>query len=337
MSRGSIVPTGLAGAWARMAAATSSVWGRSQALPPAPNASDLVVASVMVRGSRNSRWKQDQWKSIVDLTQRNHRTYCARWGYKYVVWTEAHEANREAQGGVHADEARWLKVPFILGLLTSGRARTVFWMDSDSVFTNRELPLHGLPPPAAEFTFALSPRSLLNAGHFFVRNTPWAVALLRKVLAAQHDSCKPWSRCRKCWPWGGGGDNPAFTYLLTGSNCSLLDGLTSSESDNECVEALSRLHSELRTRVGCLPERAINSIPPWSDGQGSYWHRGDLILHVPGFTYDSTSRVSFTDILNAGIKGELSREWMRSRGLTSALPQEQHSTANYYVQSTKSG
>tara|TARA_B110000483_G_scaffold1925_1_gene2169 strand:+ start:1527 stop:2261 length:735 start_codon:yes stop_codon:yes gene_type:complete len=203
-------------------------------------------------------------KPWVKNALENHRVYCKKHDYTYVLRTIP-KTDRVAT---------WEKLDLILELMENTDNDVLFWMDTDSVFTNFKIKIESLLDSNNDFYFS-GDTNIINAGHFIFKNTKWSKKQLRHI----------WDICPA--NYGMGLDNAAMSVWLGGGNGNM------SHEEQKCIyesvdrgyldkNEQSRIESglasnyictQLKDKVKLLPKNNLNSYP-------RDWVEGDFILHV---------------------------------------------------------
>lgn len=119
----------------------------------------------------------------------NHSVYCARHGYDYLFDATPYPLASPFDQKTHA----------IIAALRRSRADWIFWIDDDAFFTDLDKKLTDIVAgETADFVFCRSPVNLrgqwshINAGLYFVRNTPENLEVMEEVLRADNDAVRDW-------------------------------------------------------------------------------------------------------------------------------------------------
>lgn len=206
-------------------------------------------------------YNKKQW---VKNALENHRMYCEKHNYDYILRTKA-KTDRIST---------WDKINLIQETMDDNKYDILFWMDTDSVFTNFDIKIESLIDNEHDFYFS-SDTLLINAGHFIFKNTDWSKEQLKNI----------WN----IYPadYGCSGDNAAMAVWLGGGNGNMsheeqkkiydsVDQGYYNKDIQRNIEAgfgIDYVYPPLRNKVKILPKKTINSYP-------RDWTNGDFILHV---------------------------------------------------------
>jgi hypothetical protein len=118
---------------------------------------------------------------MVKDHEARHRAYCDRWGYAYVGIT-ARADGSEMSG--------WDRISCILEHMATGSYSHVFWIDADSFVVDFNRDMRETLPSWAWLAMTMHPFPWgswepvhLQAGSFYLRSCPDAIAFLREILA----------------------------------------------------------------------------------------------------------------------------------------------------------
>jgi hypothetical protein len=143
----------------------------------------------------------------------NHFLYCRKHGFDYLFDATPYR----------------IKSPFdqktlsIISTLKRSRADWVFWIDDDAYFMNFDIALSDFvkDETEADFIFCRSPVnpkgqwSIINAGIYFIRNTPETIAVLEEVMAAPNDAVRDaWDADRHGMYTTDGSDQEKLVYVF---------------------------------------------------------------------------------------------------------------------------
>uniref|UniRef100_A0A7S0JI40 Nucleotide-diphospho-sugar transferase domain-containing protein n=1 Tax=Calcidiscus leptoporus TaxID=127549 RepID=A0A7S0JI40_9EUKA len=179
----------------------------------------------------------------------------------------------------------WSKLAALLSVLSHPQVDYAFWVDSDSIFLNFELPLDGLLPAGEmRMTITGDHNCMFNAGVFLLRNSDWARQLLLQaydVYPAPRMGFTPevLSMARNRWrankdhvvgpqDFWEGGDQEAIMWLLTGRQRKCRDNIAL------CCD-WDNLTSDVRPLLFNRDQRAMNSYL-------YNYRQGDLLVHMAG-------------------------------------------------------
>ncbi len=218
---------------------------------------NIVVCGVSIGAEYNK-------KPWVKNAIKNHKMYCKKHKYKYVLRTKA-KTNRIAT---------WEKIHLILELMNDPNNHFIFWMDTDSVFTNFDVKIEGLLNSKNHFYFS-GDTNIINAGHFIFKNSDWSKQQLKHIWDIYPAS------------YGMSGDNAAMSVWLGGGNGKMTheeqymiyESVDKGYKDKniqkkiESGEANEYIVTSLKEKVKLIPKRKMNSyLHDWKDE--------DFILHV---------------------------------------------------------
>jgi hypothetical protein len=128
---------------------------------------------------RESRWPQritmltayeGAFVSLGEISRPNKEAYCLRHGYTFRCRTDGFDTSRPSA---------WSKIRFLEQELPA--CEWVFWTDADSLVMNRSVPLTWFLDDAYDLILSYDRFNGINTGNFFVRNTPWSQAFLKRV------------------------------------------------------------------------------------------------------------------------------------------------------------
>ncbi|MDX6806964.1 putative nucleotide-diphospho-sugar transferase [Terrihabitans rhizophilus] len=143
----------------------------------------------------------------------NHAVYCERHGYDYLFDATPYRLLSPFDQ----------KTMAAIGVLKRSRAEWVFWVDDDAFFMDHSKTLEAIIEGAgsADFIFCRSPVNLkgqwsyINAGLYFVRNTPRAIEVLEDVLSADGKAVRDWWDADRFGMYTTlNSDQEAFVYVL---------------------------------------------------------------------------------------------------------------------------
>ncbi|BCJ91931.1 hypothetical protein IZ6_26660 [Terrihabitans soli] len=157
----------------------------------------------------------------------NHAIYCEKHGYDYLFDVTPYPLVSIVDQKIHT----------ALNALKRGNCEWLFWIDDDAYFANIDIKLEQFIPddPKVEFIFCRSPVNqkglwtLINAGIYFVKNTPSAIALLEDVLSVDKNLVRDeWNFEKYGHYVHAGSDQARFTYLfatrgMIGTTVHILD------------------------------------------------------------------------------------------------------------------
>lgn len=103
------------------------------------------------------------------LAEQNHRRYCLRHGYSFVCETSGFDTSRKPP---------WSKILFLLKHMS--RFDWVLWLDADTLIMNPAIPLQSFLADDADMIISEDWNGI-NAGVFFLRNTPWSIDFLERI------------------------------------------------------------------------------------------------------------------------------------------------------------
>jgi hypothetical protein len=199
-----------------------------------------------------------EYNAAVRTSTENKEQYCKKHGYDFFCGTESLDTTRSFS---------WTKIKLLLNVMATGKHKWIFWTDADSLIMNDSIRLEEFIDPDHDFILpgdyhAVDPSELtpewqqmaphvvnINAGEFFLRNSPWSIAFLEECYNKTEFVQHSW------WEQG------AMTDLLT-------------------------TKSEYFEKVKLVPYRLMNSLPVGHSIGPSFtptaYERGDFILHFPG-------------------------------------------------------
>jgi hypothetical protein len=157
----------------------------------------------------------------------NHALYCKKYGYDYLFDATPYSLKSPVDQKIHS----------ALNALKRSTCDWIFWIDDDAYFVDFDIPLDRFLPadPAVDFIFCKSPVNpqglwtMINAGIYFVRNSPSAIALLSDVLAVDRKAVQAaWNPEMYGHYVSPGSDQARFTHLfvtrdMIGKSVQILD------------------------------------------------------------------------------------------------------------------
>eukprot|EP01062_Namystynia_karyoxenos_P034316 TRINITY_DN2516_c0_g1_i3.p1 TRINITY_DN2516_c0_g1~~TRINITY_DN2516_c0_g1_i3.p1 ORF type:complete len:449 (+),score=92.02 TRINITY_DN2516_c0_g1_i3:74-1420(+) len=193
---------------------------------------------------------------FYSVSTANKAAYCLRHGYGMRI------AGAEAYSNA-TDRARaWGVIRAIMIAVTEGWD-WVLYIDQDTLITEGSIAVHELGQRVPPHRHMVITRDLngYNSGVLMFRGTDEALGLLKKF-----------------WKKGGSPGFPAFhpwTFQL---------GIMHVLDQDQSARSITQV----------LPQRALNSYPPWTPGLGHHdtsakWHSGDFNVHFAGCS-DQTGR-----------------------------------------------
>jgi hypothetical protein len=207
---------------------------------------DILVVSVMIPGPMLNL-------EMATLAVGNHQRYCRENGYTYKLLTTEARSERVVQK--EAIKKPWQKVPFVADLLREGHPY-VYYMDADSVFTNFSAKLERFVALDKDFVFTGDFNSILNSGHFFLRNSNWTLDMLDAV----------WFQTEFCNKEEAWFEQAQWLWWMAKGDCSLTvderrarggwgDGST-------CDAYINRTMPHLSPHVACVQQTEMNAYYP---------------------------------------------------------------------------
>jgi hypothetical protein len=226
-------------------------------------------------------------KDWVKYALQNHKAYCNKHNYSYIL-RNLPKTNRIAI---------WEKIDLIKEVILSNKYDYIFWMDTDSIFTNFTIKIEDIINNTGEkYNFIFSgDTNIINSGHFIFKSCTWSLRELEKI----------WN----IYPakYGMSGDNAALSVWLAGGNGNmshqqqkiyyeLVDKGFTDISEKYRIEngtAQEYICQELNEYCKLIPKREINS---YKDD----FKKGDFIFHA--VNSDDTYRNNiFSYIINNNI------------------------------------
>ena len=226
-------------------------------------------------------------KKWVKYALDNHKAYCNRHNYSYIL-RKLPKTNRIAT---------WEKIDLMKEIILSNKYDYIFWMDTDSIFTNFNIKIEDIiNNTGKKYNFIFSgDTNIINAGHFIIKSCTWSLNEIKKI----------WN----IYPakYGMSGDNAALSVWLAGGNGNmsheqqkkyyeLVDKGFTDISEKYRIEngtAQEYICQELNEYCKLIPKREINS---YKDD----FKKGDFIFHA--VNSDDTYRNNiFSYIINNNI------------------------------------
>mmetsp|Transcript_13136 Transcript_13136/g.32909 ORF Transcript_13136/g.32909 Transcript_13136/m.32909 type:complete len:322 (+) Transcript_13136:71-1036(+) len=223
----------------------------------------ITIASVF--GGHMSSWKH---------VQENHLDYAKNYGFSYVAAVCTNAAFLDGSFARSSRPSTWQKLALIQNLFNQ-RMQNLFWMDADSVFLNSHRHLRTFLS-GADLVFDRDHNSILNAGHFMLRNTNWSERFLRDTYAM----CPPpgeWDEQSAMMSILGGGKPGGNLAELREIHDKLKRNCVSSDELKLCSNLIG---PDIRPHVQMVEQAAMNSYRIDSNELGKY----DLpfIVHLAG-------------------------------------------------------
>jgi hypothetical protein len=105
----------------------------------------------------------------------------------------------------------WEKIDIIKELILTNKYDYIFWMDTDSIFTNFSIKIENIiNNVGSNYNFIFSgDTNIINAGHFIFKSCEWSLKELDKIWTIFPAN------------YGMSGDNAAFSVWLSGGNGSM--------------------------------------------------------------------------------------------------------------------
>jgi hypothetical protein len=217
----------------------------------------IVVCGVSIGKDYNN-------KPWVKNALENHRMYCNKHGYDYVLRTVP-KTDRIPN---------WEKINLILELIDNNKYDILFWMDTDSVFTNLDIKIESLLDIRNDFYFS-GDTNIINSGHFIFRNTEWSKKQLKHIWDIYPVDHLPLNDNAAMAVWLGGG-NGNMSHEIQKRIYKSVDKGYQDKNEKKRIEsgaATDYICQSLCDKVKLLPKKKINSyLGDWTDG--------DFILHV---------------------------------------------------------
>lgn len=226
-------------------------------------------------------------KDWVKFALQNHKDYSNRHSYTYIL-RKLPKTNRIST---------WEKIDLIKKIILSNEYDYIFWMDTDSIFTNFTIKIEDIINNTGEnYNFIFSgDTNIINAGHFIFKSSSWSLKELEKI----------WN----IYPakYGMSGDNAAFSVWLAGGHGNmshqqqkiyyeLVDKGFIDISEKNRIEngtAQEYICQELNKYCKLIPKRKINSY-------NCDFQKGDFIFHAVN-SNDYTRNTIFKYIENNNI------------------------------------
>lgn len=126
----------------------------------------------------------------------------------------------------------------------------VFYMDADVLITNMSAPLESFMDPAYDIIVCWDVGNTnIQAGNILARNTSWTRAYLDEVYSYTEFTTHVWV-------------------------------------EQQAMIEYTNRHSDWKTHIKVLPQRAFNSFPAerFANHDSTYWRPGDFVVHFAGVT-----------------------------------------------------
>jgi hypothetical protein len=225
-----------------------------------PDPKGLTIASLYTGGA--SSWVE---------AQENHREYAQKHGLNYF---SAVCQDKFAYGPytIPTRSAAWSKFALLQKLFDVG-VQDVFWMDADGVFMNHQINLKDIRSQyPQDFVFTGDMNSILNAGHFFLRNSPWSVDFMKKAyrICPLPDFQEQGSMMVLLG--GGSADDRGSwngAYYSVSRSCS---------SEAEVSVCRNLISEGMRPHAQLIPQILINAYPGMYSESGPF----PLVVHLAG-------------------------------------------------------
>jgi hypothetical protein len=214
--------------------------------------------------SIGSEYNNKVW---VKYALNNHKKYCAIHNYDYILRTNS-KTNRAPT---------WEKIDIIKELILTNKYDYIFWMDTDSIFTNFSIKIENIISNAgSNYNFIFSgDTNIINAGHFIFKSCEWSLKELDKIWTIFPAN------------YGMSGDNAAFSCWLSGGNGSMTHeeqkkyyemvdkGYTDTYEKYRIESGIAQdyICKELFKFCKLIPKKVINSYV-------ADYQKGDFILHA---------------------------------------------------------
>lgn len=226
-------------------------------------------------------------KDWVKFAIQNHKDYSNRHSYTYIL-RNLPKTNREPI---------WEKMDLIKQTIISNKYDYIFWMDTDSIFTNFTIKIEDIINNAGgKYNFLFSgDTNIINSGHFIFKSCIWSSKELEKI----------WD----IYPakYGMSGDNAALSVWLAGGNSNMTYNEQKKYYEKvdkgyidiyekyriESGEAQEYICEELNEYCKLIPKRKINS---YRDD----FQKGDFIFHAVNSS-DNFRNTIFNHIKNNNI------------------------------------
>lgn len=183
----------------------------------------------------------EEYLKTVELGLLSKTLYAEKHGYDFRVTSRLLDKKRSAS---------WNKIPFILSELH--KFDWIFWSDADTVIMEDEVRLESFIREDKDLIIACDPFGL-NAGEFFIRNSPFSFQLLETLYAME-----------------------AFIH--------------DKGFEQKALKTLLKNHPELWGKIYVEKTRAFNAlwpeyfmhsnIPIFSHYPQSGYHEGDFLVHL---------------------------------------------------------
>jgi hypothetical protein len=175
------------------------------------------------------------------IGEMNKRDYCRGHGYRFICRKSGFDKTRPPS---------WSKILFTKQYLPD--CDWLFWSDADALVTNFSTKLESFVDPDHDFLITKDINGI-NAGHYFIKNTPWAYDFLDRVWDTDDVHHYWWEQASII-------------------KMSEVDGY--------------------KERMKILPTKVFNAYPQpghsWPD-QNDCWQPGDFVVHFPGNSETSVS------------------------------------------------
>ncbi|WP_353432647.1 putative nucleotide-diphospho-sugar transferase [Polynucleobacter sp. MWH-UH23A] len=270
--------------------------------------------------SKPGSGRKPRWLKSV---KKNHQNYASKHGYAYIFREDfaCSASNTSAHEPFYV--GTWSKPTFILDLLNQGY-EYVFWIDSDSIFTNFKIGFDDLIRTQKDLIFSGDAYDVCNAGHLLFRNSDFSKAFLEKWDETRFFNYRDsGSAADGFWITADGygiSDQANLNALLSKNietSLDLLEGfnaingypenplrkhrdwqkLYSPKTPNYCDQILRDLiRPDLHANVLVVNQRRLNAYPKSICGEARYQPR-DPLVHFVSDTKDYLVKANIISLL----------------------------------------
>lgn len=257
----------------------------------------------------------------------NHINYCFKHNYSYKFCTNYTKPASQVNNSPFY-LGTWSKPGFILTELSSNLYDYIFWIDSDSIFTNFNLSFDDLVLTGKDITFSGDYSDVFNGGHLLVKNTEFSFDFISKWEASRFINFSKYKDQISFDITQDGyalGDQTLFNALL---NCNSLnpeelivgfntingfDGNHNRNYDNwrylfsesdSCLENIYQdlINKKIVEHIQIVPQRRLNSYLDSTSKQVMY-HYKDPIIHFVSTSksYLENRNIIFYKLIEFGI------------------------------------
>eukprot|EP01094_Clydonella_sp_ATCC50884_P021983 TRINITY_DN4953_c0_g1_i1.p1 TRINITY_DN4953_c0_g1~~TRINITY_DN4953_c0_g1_i1.p1 ORF type:complete len:510 (+),score=120.87 TRINITY_DN4953_c0_g1_i1:168-1532(+) len=204
-------------------------------------------------------------KKLGPMSKENKEEYGRKHGYDVMVNTSTIVRDRKSS---------WAKVKMAEWHLP--KYDWLFWADTDTLIMNMDVRLEAFIDDRYDIIITKDLNGL-NAGVWFIRNTPWSMAFLKRWFA-QTDFIAPLDS------GGGSGDQDALEHLFERMALQKAkEGDGDGEGTGEGRGGAAAARTQLEQHVKIVPQCAFNSYVSWSvSGRDGIYVRGDFLVHLAG-------------------------------------------------------